>query len=163
MGKKSVREDKTPYQLAREDAGLTREAAAEKLYTSADRLVRIEDNSLPRPEEVVAMAEVYKAPTLCNYYCSQQCAIGQKYVPEIHLAHLSQIVLETLSALNTCNSEKERLIEIAADGKITDAELADFQAIQDNLNSLSLTVDTLKLWVEHAVATGEISEAENKE
>ena len=42
MGKKSVREDKTPYQLAREDAGLTREAAAEKLYTSADRLVRIE-------------------------------------------------------------------------------------------------------------------------
>lgn len=156
MGKKSVKEDKTPYQLAREDAGLTREAAAEKLYTSPDRLVRIEDSTLPRPEEVVAMAEAYRAPALCNYFCSNQCAIGQKYVPEIRLAHLSQIVLETLLALNTCNREKERLIEIAADGRIAEAELAEFRAIQEDLNALSLTVDTLRLWVDHAVATGEL-------
>ncbi len=61
MGKKSVRENKTPYQLAREEAGLTREAAAEKLYTSPDRLVRIEGAALPRPEEVIAMAEAYRA------------------------------------------------------------------------------------------------------
>lgn len=158
MGKKSVRENKTPYQLAREEAGLTREAAAEKIYTSADRLVRIEDSTLPRPEEVVAMAEAYRKPTLCNYFCSNQCAIGQKYVPEIRLAHLSQIVLETLSALNTCNREKERLIEITADGRIAEAELAEFRGIQDNLNALSLTVDTLRLWVDHAVATGELGE-----
>jgi len=158
MGKKSVRENKTPYQLAREDAGLTREAAAEKLYTSPDRLVRIEGAALPRPEEVIAMAEAYRSPTLCNYYCAQQCAIGQKYVPEIHLTHLSQIVLETLSALNVCCREKDRLIDIAADGRISAAERKEFRAIQKNLNALSLTVDALKLWADHAVATGELEE-----
>lgn len=157
MGKMSVKENKNLYQLSREDAGLTREAASEKMvFVSPDRLVRIENDTIPRPDEVMAMADAYKSPTLCNYYCAQQCAIGRAYVPEIHLTHLSQIVLETLSALNTCSKEKDRLIEITADGKISKAEMEDFLEIQKNLNNLSTAVDTLKYWVDHAIITGEI-------
>ena len=29
------------------------------------------------------MADKYKQPSLCNYYCANQCPIGQQYVPEI--------------------------------------------------------------------------------
>lgn len=44
------------------------------------------------------MAEKYKRPSLCNYYCSRQCPIGQQYVPEIEIKELSSIVLEMLAS-----------------------------------------------------------------
>ncbi len=161
MGKRSTKENKNPYQVAREEAGLTREAAAERLYMSPDRVVRIERDGVPKPDEVVIMAKEYKAPLLRNYFCSRECAIGQEFVPEIRLKHLSQIILETLSALNACNREKERLIEIAADGKITEEELCDFKSIQENLNALSTTIDTLKYWADQAIAAGTIESRDN--
>ena len=63
------------------------------------------------------MAEKYKRPSLCNCYCSQQCPIGQRYVPFVTRRELPAIILEMLASLNAMNSKKERLIEIAADGK----------------------------------------------
>ena len=39
MGRKSTRENKNIYQISREEAGLTREGASEKLkFLSADRI-----------------------------------------------------------------------------------------------------------------------------
>ena len=59
MPRKSTKENKTVYQLSRERAGLTREAAAERLeFISAARIEKIEnERSELRPEEVLAMAE----------------------------------------------------------------------------------------------------------
>lgn len=71
---------------------------------------------LPHPEEVLIMADKYKSPELCNYYCSNQCPIGQQYVPEIKMKELPQIILETVASLNKMNKKQERLIEITADG-----------------------------------------------
>ena len=65
------------------------------------------------------MAEKYKRPDLCNYYCANQCPIGQEYVPEVSIRDLSQIVLEMLASFNAMNKRKDRLIEITADGMIT--------------------------------------------
>ena len=120
MGKKSTKENKTRYHLVREELGLSREQASELLETiPAERIERIENEKVnPYPEEILLMAEKYKRPSLCNYYCSQQCPIGQQYVPEIEIKELSAIVLEMLASLNAVNKEKDRLIEIAADGKI---------------------------------------------
>ena len=68
MGRKSTRENKTIYQKLREENDLTREKAAELLeFISEDRLERIEnEKSEPAPEDVIRMAEVYKAPELCT-------------------------------------------------------------------------------------------------
>ncbi len=57
MGRASIKENKNVYQLKREEL----------------------------PEEVLIMADKYKSSELCNYYCSNQCPIGQQYVPEIIL------------------------------------------------------------------------------
>ena len=78
MGRKSTKENKTIYQTSRESLGLTRDQAAEKLeFISADRIEKIEyQKSLPHPEEVMAMADCYKEPILCNYFCSHECPIG---------------------------------------------------------------------------------------
>lgn len=160
MGRASVKKNKNIYQIVREDLCLTREKASELLeWISADKLEKIENQGVvPHPEDVLLMSEKYKKPTLCNYYCSKECAIGKKYVPEIKIKDLSQIVLEMLSSLNGIDKKKERLIEITADGIITDNEIEDLIEIQDQLEKISITVETLQLWVEKMRASGLIDE-----
>ena len=166
MGRSSTRENKTRYQLTREELGLSREKASELLETIApERIEKIEsERSLPRPDEVLIMAEKYNTPSLCNYFCARQCPIGQQYVPEIRSSELSDIVLKMLASLNAMDRKKERLIEIAADGTISKDEIDDFVRIQKELERISVTVETLQLWVEKMLANGRIdTEAYNKE
>lgn len=158
MGRASVKENKNIYQMTRESLQLTRETAGELLETiSPERIEKIEnERSLPHPDEVLVMADKYKQPNLCNYYCAKQCPIGQQYVPEIKIKDLSQIVLEMLASLNSMSKKKERLIEITADGHIDREELEDFIFIQEELERISITVETLQLWSEKMLATGVI-------
>ena len=156
MPKVSVRENKNIYQTAREQLNLSREKASDLLCTiTPERLERIEsEKSSPYPEEIMIMAEKYKLPDLCNHYCSNQCPIGHHYVPEIKSKDLSQIVLELLASLNSLEEKQKRLIEITADGEISQDEIKDFIYIQDELERISITVETLQLWVEKMLANG---------
>ena len=158
MGRASTKENKTQYQICREELGLSRDQASELLrWISADRIEKIENEKyLPHPDEVLAMSVAYKKPLLCNHYCANICPIGQEYVPEIKVKNLSQIVLEMLASLNTIQKRKDRLIEITADGEITEDEIADFVHIQEELERISITVETLQLWAERMLATGAI-------
>lgn len=151
MGRKSTRENKNIYQVSRENAGFSREAAAQALvFISSDRIEKIEyETSAPHPEEVLAMAQCYKAPTLCNYYCSHECPIGQEYVPEVTFGSLEKITLEMVVQLNALNREKERLMEITVDGKVTQDEQADFNRIRVSLEKMAMTIDAMKLWVDN--------------
>ena len=129
-----------------------------------ERIEKIESGkSLPRPDEVITMAEKYKRPSLCNYYCSNQCPIGQQYVPEVKIKELSSIVLEMLASLNSVNKKKERLIEITADGKIDTDEIDDFIYIQQELERISITVEAMQLWAERMLADGVIDAEAYKE
>ena len=161
MGRKSTKENKNIYQTSREAAELTRDAAAEQLqFISSDRIEKIEnEKSCPHPDEILAMADCYKNPSLCNYYCSHECPIGQEYVPEVSAKDLSVITLEMLSTLNTLFKEKDRMIDIAADGKVTEDEIADFLRIKSKLEDMSLAIESLKLWVEKTIADGEIDKS----
>lgn len=155
MGRASTKENKTQFQLCREKMGLSREKASELLgWISPERIEKIEnEKTLPHSDEVLAMSEAYKVPRLCNYYCANLCPIGQEYVPEVKVKDLSQIVLEMLSSLNSVRKKQERLIEITADGEIASDEVEDFVHIQQELERISLTVETLQLWSERMLAT----------
>ena len=159
MGRASTKSNKNRYQLVREELGLSREKASELLEAvTPERIEKIEnERSLPHPDEVLTMAEKYKQPGLCNYYCANQCPIGQEYVPEVKIKDLSQIVLEMLASLNSMNRRKDRLIEITADGVISDDELEDFIRIREELERISIAVETLQLWSERMLATGAIN------
>lgn len=159
VGKVSTKENKNIYQISREQAGLTRAAASEQLYLSASRIEKIENGSRPHPDEVLKMAECYQNPSLCNDYCCHLCEIGQKYVPKVEMKELSQITLEMLASLNALAQKKDRLIEITVDGKITADEIPDFLSIQKQLEQMSLIIDSLQLWINQAVTTGEIDSA----
>ena len=158
MARRSTKENKNIYQTTRESLKLTREEASELLEVlSAERLEKIEnERSMPHPDEVLLMSDKYKQPTLCNYYCANQCPIGQQYVPEVKVKDLSQIVLETIASLNKMQKQKERLIEITVDGQITGDELSDFVHIQQELEKISVAVETLQLWCEGMLDTGAI-------
>lgn len=158
MARASTKENKNIYHRTRESLELTREAASDLLEViSPERIEKIEnERSLPHPDEILVMAEKYKHPSLCNYYCANQCPIGQQYVPEIKIKDLSQIVLETVASLNSLGKQKDRLIEITVDGKITGDEIEDFIYIQEELERISIAVETLQLWSEKMLATGAI-------
>ena len=161
MGRKSIKENKNIYQISRENMGYSRDAAAEHLgFISSDRIEKIEnEKTMPHPEEVLAMAESYKNPSLCNYFCSRECPIGREYVPEVRTKALSQITLEMLATLNKLTREKERLIEITVDGELTEDEIPDFLKIKDELEKMALAIDSLNLWMEHTIATGKIDKS----
>lgn len=163
MGRKSTRENKNAYQISRESQNLTRDAAAELLdFISADRIEKIEsEKSVPHPEEILAMAECYKNPSLCNYYCSHECPIGQEFVPEVQVKDLAQITVEMMVSLNKLAKEKDRLLEITVDGQITEDEMSDFAKIEEELDEMSMTIDSLKLWVSNSVAAGKLVKKEN--
>lgn len=150
MGKQSTRENKNIFQQCREAQGLTREKASENMVgVSASRIEKIEyDLQEPTPYDIIQMADCYKRPDLCNYYCSHKCMIGDRYVPEVEISELPNIILETIASLNEINPLTSRLIQIARDGKITDDEIKDFVFISKRLDEVSLAIDALNLWVE---------------
>lgn len=158
MGRVSTKKDKNIYQLTREELNLSREKAGELLETiGPERIEKIESGKYTaHPDEVLKMSQVYKKPSLCNHYCSKECPIGMQYVPEIEIKELSSIVLEMLASLNSMEKKKDRLIEITADGKIDTDEIDDFIYIQEELERISITVETLQLWSEKMIANGVI-------
>ena len=102
----------------------------------------------PTPYDIIQMADAYKCPELCNYFCSHKCEIGHRYVPEVEVSDLSDIILETIASLNEINPLTTRLIQIARDGKISDDEMKDFAFTSKKLDEISLAVDSLNLWVD---------------
>ena len=152
MGKKSVRENKSVYQLSREAAGLSREAAAERMvFLSPDRIERIESGrSAPHPDEVLCMETCYRAPELSNYFCTHECPIGMKYEPEAKLRELPHTAMELLAALGALEKEKDRLIAIAADGAVDGDERAAFGEIVEKLTRVETAIRAMRIWIEHA-------------
>ena len=163
MGKRSVKENKNIYQLSREAKGLSREAASELLeYISPERIEKIEsEKAAPHPDEVLTMEERYENPELCNYYCTHECPIGMKYVPEAKLRDFSQVTIDIIASLNSLQEEKDRLIAIAVDGKVSDLERKDFDAILEKLSEAERSIQGMKIWIKYAEAAGKMEEAKD--
>lgn len=158
MGRVSTKENKTPYQMAREELGLSRERASELTGLEPFKIERIENEKIKAdPWDVKIMAEAYKEPQLCNYYCSNECPLGINKISELKVKDLSQVVLEMLASLNAVKRSQDKLIDITVDGIIEDEELKDFIFIQNELKSISITIDSLKLWTEEMLAEGKIN------
>ncbi|MBR6966524.1 MAG: helix-turn-helix transcriptional regulator [Clostridia bacterium] len=160
MGRRSTKEDKTIYQLTREELGLTREKAAELIPGfSPERIEKIENGRTQiQPDDVMLLAESYKAPILCNYYCANECPIGQVHALRAEPKELGQIAIETLNALNRMNQNRDRLLEIVEDGQVDPDQYDDFVEIKSVLDKIALSVANLQLWVNEQIAEGKLKE-----
>lgn len=158
MGKTSVKENKTIYQVARENLGISRDKAGELTGLEASKIERIENEKISKIDayDIVAMAEAYKEPKICNHYCTNDCPIGIKYVPEVKIESLKEITVEMLASLEALDGQKSRFLQIARDGMVDDTELNDFVKIQKELEQISMAVEALQIWSEKMIAEGKI-------
>lgn len=154
----------TIYKKIRNELKLSRDEVCDYISDNGlgvltpERLERIENGKFSiHPEEVMLLSKVYKDPAICNHYCSNECAIGKDYVPEVKVKDLEKIILSMVASLNSMKKSQERLIEITADGVIDDEELKDFVFIQKELEKISITVESLQLWTEQMVANEKIN------
>lgn len=158
MGRKSIKENKSHYQLCREACDYTRAEASNKMSTiSEDRLEKIENGKLTvHPEDIVELAEAYKQPELCNWYCHEVCGIGKRIVSKPENMDLTRAVLEIMNCINEINSQKDRMVALAADGQITQTEQAEFSEIYKQLDQLANSVESLKIWVRKTLTDGKL-------
>ncbi len=155
MPRKATKAAENMFYVARMEAATcndtlnSREGAAEVIGIDRTRLARIELGSLaPYPEEVLLMSDIYNAPELCNYYCSQECSLGKHTVPQIEVAELDRLTLQVLSAFQRVSSIKETLLDIAADGVISGDEKPKLSQVIETLDMISTNAQSLKLWAE---------------
>lgn len=160
MPKTTKEKNTNMYTEARVAAGMTREQASELLeFISADKLYRIESGeTIPDPEETLAMQRCYKDVLLSNLYCTRECAIGKEYQQEVKVRHLPQITLEIVDTINRLEEHKNRLIEITSDSSIEEDEMVDFISIIKELERISDACSSLKIWIENKVLHGELPE-----
>lgn len=126
----------------------SREGAAEELGVDRTRLARIElGSTIPYQEEVLLMADCYRAPELRGNYCREMCPLG-KGMPKIEDEGLDRISLRMLSSLGKINSAKESLLEITADGIITEEEKPELRKIIKTLDEVNEITQNLKNWIE---------------
>ena len=125
----------------------SREGAADIMSIDRGRLYRIESGiANPYPEEIRLMADLYNAPELENYYCTNICPLGGD-MPKADIASLDRISIRALSTFRKLGDTKEMLLDVAADGVIDESEKADMQKILENLEELEQITQSLKLWV----------------
>ena len=71
MGKQSTRENKTIYQICREEAGLTRSEASEKMTAVSDSKIEKFEYEMqePTPYDIIQMADAYFHSILYSKTC----------------------------------------------------------------------------------------------
>ncbi len=125
----------------------SREGAADLMSIDRGRLYRIESGVAdPYPEEVHLMADLYNAPELRNYYCTEICPLGCD-IPKIGAVDLDRITVRALSSFKKIGQTEEILLDIAEDGIISDDERPAMQKVLENLGELEAIAQNLKVWV----------------
>lgn len=102
--------------------------------------------SIPTPEAVLKMSDLYNAPELVNTYCRCMCPLGSD-IPEVNLEDLDRISIKALSSFRKIDETKERLLDIVEDGVITEDEKPKLQAVLANLDELVSVSQNLKVWI----------------
>ena len=140
------------------DKLLSRAGAAEELNMSEDAVKDAELglNKCMPVDKAVLMADLYRKPELRNYYCLHECPIGRTLAISAETPGLERVTLKLLKNLRVEDLEevKEKMLDIAEDGKITEDERPDLEAILTYLDQLSKTVSELRILGEKALGDG---------
>lgn len=134
---------------------LSRFGAAEEMGLSEDAVKAAElglYKSMP-VENAVLMADAYNAPELLNHYCLNECPIGCNRPLSSEVVSIDRVTVKLLKGLRVDELEglKDKLLDVAEDGVITDDELPTIREIIEYLDKLALTVSELKIIGEKAL------------
>lgn len=125
----------------------SREGAADYMSIDRGRLYRIESGlTVPYPEEIRLMADLYNAPELENYYCRTMCPLGGE-MPKAELTDLDRITVRTLSVFRKIGKTREMLLDITEDGVIDENEKPELEEVLKNLEEVEEIAQSMKLWI----------------
>ncbi len=128
----------------------SREGAAELLGVSVSSMSSYELGTLKSipVEAVVMMADLYKAPELLAAYCKNECPIGKDSNIIMEHGSIEAIAVRLACAIDPQKLAKarERMLHIAADGKVSAEERADLIEVLDYLNNVDLVRQELMLF-----------------
>ena len=154
MGRDATKAAGNPWYQARKKAAeyddrlCSRESAAEQLGMSVSSLADAElGNTKFMPvDKAVLMADRYNAPWLLNHYCLNECPIGCRHSLSDEVVGIDRVTVKLLKSLKTekLGDVKDTLLDIAADGKITEDEKPALQEVLAYLDDLAKTVSELK-------------------
>lgn len=124
----------------------SREGAADMMSIDRGRLYRIENGvTNPYSEEVHLMADLYNAPELRNYYCTEMCPLGCE-IPKADVLGLDRIVIKAFSSFRKIERTKELLLDITEDEIISEDKKITLNEILENLDELEQVTQSLKIW-----------------
>lgn len=118
------------YQLARNNAGLTQEQAAELLHISVRSLADYESGvTVPNGDIVHDMVDIYGAKWLGYEHLRLSTKVGQRCLPEINITDLAQSVLSLQKESTDVENVKPCMIKIASNGRVDDHEVQRWEEV----------------------------------
>ena len=124
------------YQAARKESCLTQEQAAERLEVSETTVKAWEQGArVPDNDTVARMAELYGTPWLALEHLKQAGgALG--VIPEVTVQSLPTAAITLINRATALADDYRRLMMIAEDGVIDEAERPDFSEISANIQGV---------------------------
>ena len=127
------------YQNARKSAGLTQEAAAERLGISPESVRAYENGMRVPPNDVVEqMVICYNAQHLAYQHLHETNTLAARIVPALEQRSLLEVAVRIYNRMSQfANGHKvEQLLAMAEDGRIDESERAEFEAFVADLREL---------------------------
>ena len=135
------------YARYRKAAGMTQEYAAELLGVAVRTLQAWErGESTPPNIRVLAMCDIYCAPTLAIEHLRMTNIIAYDTLPAVRMVPVAQAVCSLISQIRKLEAihAGDQLLQIAADGRIDEIERADYDQLLLELEPVVAAVLALK-------------------
>lgn len=156
-----MKENSNVYFKARKDAAMyneklfSREGAAELLGISVSTLADYElgNTKVVPVDKVMLMADLYNAPELKHGYCKHECPIGKMMPLATKVNGIEGIALRMIKEFDSdkLNAMKNSLVNIAADGVISEDEKPELENILSKLDEMAVVISEMKLVGEKAL------------
>lgn len=126
------------YQIARKNAGLTQEQAAELLHISVRSLAEYESGRVTPPDDIVCeMIELYKAYWLGYQHLKQASEVGRRFLPDVQISDLAMAVLRLQKETADVGALQTAMVEIVCDGKIDGSEQQRWKTVEREISEMA--------------------------
>ena len=155
MGREATKAAGNPWYEARinaakyDDRLKSREGAADLLGMSVSSITDAElslSKCMP-VDKAVLMADLYKAPNLLNYYCLHECPIGRNQPISDQVVSIERVTVRLIKnlRLDQLHDVKDKLVDIAEDGVISEEEKPELREIINYLDGVARTISELRI------------------
>lgn len=144
---------RTIYKKARRVAGLTQEAAAERLGISVESVRAYETGQrIPSNDVVEDMVVCYDYQKLAFQHLHETNTLAARVVPKLEERSLMELALRIYNRLRRFAKDGavERLLDIAEDGRIDQEERPEFEAILADLREIVKSGMELEVFYPHS-------------